>query len=88
MNNPKLILGILCFALAVHYVAQKQLLAKGWKEDDPKPQMNRLMINGFTLIVLSIFALIAYSYPYGLFGILLFFEGAVCFAFARKLHRK
>ena len=87
MNNPKIMLIVLCVALAIHYVAQKQLLAKGWRSEDPKPQINRLMINGTTLIVFSIFAFIAYSYPYGLFGILLFIEGAVCFAFARKLYK-
>ena len=79
---------VLCVALAIHYVAQKQLLAKGWSSANPKPQINRLMINGSTLIVFSIFAFIAYRYPYGLFGILLFIEGAVCFAFARKLYKK
>lgn len=86
--NPNIVLIILALALAVHYVAQKQLLAKGWKEEDPKRIINRLLINGVTLIVLSIFAFIAYSYPYGLFGILIFIEGAVCLAFARKLSKK
>ncbi|WP_372845616.1 hypothetical protein [Pontiella sp.] len=88
MNNPILILAVLCVALAIHYVSQKQLLAKGWKSDDAKPIINRLLINGTTLLVFSIFAFIAKRYPYGLFGILIFIEGAVCFAFARKLSRK
>lgn len=88
MNNPKVMLIILCVALILHYVAQKQLLRKGWTAENPKPYLNRLMINGAGLILLSIFAFIAYSYPFGLFGILLFIEGAVCFAFARKLYKK
>ena len=88
MDKENLILIVLALALAVHYIGQKQLLASGWKAENPKPQMKRLMINGTTLIVFSIFALVATRAPYGLFGILLFIEGAVCFAFARKLSRK
>ena len=88
MDKENLILIVLALALAVHYIGQKQLLASGWKAENPKPQMKRLMINGTTLIVFSIFALVAARAPYGLFGILLFIEGAVCFAFARKLSRK
>ena len=70
--NPNIVLIILAVALAIHYVAQKQLLAKGWKMEDPRRVINRLLINGVTLIVFSIFAFIAYTYPYGLFGILIF----------------
>ena len=88
MNKNTLILIVLALALAVHYIGQKQLLATGWKAENPKPQIKRLMINGTTLLVFSVFALIAATAPYGLFGILLFIEGAVCFAFARKLSRK
>ncbi|HSR88416.1 MAG TPA: hypothetical protein VLL07_05640 [Pontiella sp.] len=88
MDKETLILIVLALALAVHYIGQKQLLALGWKVDDPKPQIRRLMINGTILIVFAIFALVAARPPYGLFGILLFIEGAVCFAFARKLSRK
>lgn len=88
MNKETIILIVLAVALAVHYVAQKQLLAKGWQEADPKRIINRLLINGVTLIVFSIFAFMAYRYPYGLFGILIFIEGAVCLAFARKLSKK
>lgn len=88
MKTETLILIVLCIALAVHYVAQKQLLAKGWKAEDPKPQIKRLMINGSTLLFFAVIALIAAQGIYGLFGILLFIEGAVCFAFARKLSKK
>ena len=88
MDKTTILLIVLCVALAGHYVSQKLLLAKGWKEADPKPQIKRLMINGTTLIVFSVLALVAAEHPYGLFGILLFIEGAVCFAFARKLRKK
>ena len=88
MDKETLILIVLALALAVHYIGQKQLLARGWKVEDPKPQIKRLMINGTTLLVFAVFALIAARGSYGLFGILLFIEGAVCFAFARKLSRK
>jgi len=88
MDKITILLIVLCFALAGHYVSQKMLLAKGWKEADPQPQIKRLMINGTTLIVFSVLALTAATYPYGLFGILLFIEGSVCFAFARKLKKK
>ena len=86
--NPTIILIVLCVALAVHYIGQKQLLASGWKSDDPAPQIKRLMINGSTLLVFAVLALVAARAPFGLFGILLFIEGAVCFAFARKLSKK
>lgn len=88
MNKETITLIVLAAALAVHYVAQKQLLAKGWQVEDPKKIINRLLINGVTLIVFSIFAFMAYRYPYGLFGVLIFIEGAVCLAFARKLSKK
>jgi hypothetical protein len=81
-------LGILCFALAGHYVSQKMLLKKGWEADDPKPYVNRLMINGALLIIVAIAALLAAQKPYGLFGILLFIEGAACVGFGRKLNKK
>lgn len=88
MNSVTILLIVLCVALAGHYVTQKMLLAKGWKDEDPKPIIKRLMMNGSTLIFFAVIALIAAKYPYGLFGILLFIEGAVCFAFARKLSKK
>ena len=88
MDKETLILIVLALALAAHYVGQKQLLAAGWKAENPQPQIKRLMINGTTLLVFAVFALVAATAPYGLFGILLFIEGAVCFAFARKLSRK
>ncbi len=79
---------LLCVALAVHYVAQKALLKKGWDAADSKPYVNRFMINGAGLIVIAIAALIAAKPPYGLFGILIFIEGAVCVTFGRKLSKK
>lgn len=88
MDKETLILIVLALALAVHYIGQKQLLASGWQAENPKPQIKRLMINGTTLLVFSVFSLVAATAPYGLFGILLLIEGAVCFAFARKLSRK
>ena len=88
MDKDTWILIVLAVALSVHYIGQKQLLKSGWKADDPKPQIKRLMINGTTLLVFSVFALVAARAPFGLFGILLFIEGAVCFAFARKLSKK
>ncbi|MBT8042090.1 MAG: hypothetical protein HKP10_07355 [Kiritimatiellales bacterium] len=81
-------LGILCVALAGHYVSQKILLKKGWEAADPKPFINRLMINGAILIIIAIAALLIARKPYGMFGILLFIEGAVCVTFGRKLSRK
>ena len=88
MNWPLISLIVLCIALAGHYISQKMLLARGWKADDTKPYIKRLIINGSMIIVVAIAALIVADHPYGLFGILLFFEAAVCFAFARKLSRK
>ena len=86
--NPTLVLIVLCVALALHYVGQKMVLAKGWQAEDPSPQIKRLMINGATLMVFAVIALAAGIKPYGLLGILLFIESAVCFAFARKLRKK
>ena len=88
MSKETIVLIVLAVALAFHYISQKQLLASGWKAEDPANQIKRLMINGTTLMVFAIFALIAARAPYGLYGILLFIEGAVCFAFARKLSKK
>jgi len=83
-----IILAILCFALAGHYVSQKLLLKKGWEAENAKPYINRLMVNGAVLIALAIAALIVAKPPYGLFGILVFIEGAVCVTFGRKLSKK
>lgn len=88
MSKPTVMLIILCIALAVHYVAQKALLKKGWEVADPKPIINRFMINGAGLLVIGIAALVAAKPPYGLFGILVFIEGAVCVTFGRKLSKK
>ncbi|MEE9368616.1 MAG: hypothetical protein V3V05_07090 [Pontiella sp.] len=87
MTIPVMLI-ILCIALAGHYVSQKLLLKKGLESDNPKPIVNRLMINGAILIVISIVALMTAEPPYGLFGILLFIEGAVSVTFGRKLSRK
>lgn len=88
MNWPMISLIVLCFALAGHYISQKLLLARGWKAEDTRPYIIRLITNGTLIIAVAIAALIIADYPYGLFGILLFIEAAVCFAFARKLSRK
>ena len=88
MNLTTLSLIILCIALAGHYVSQKLLLKKGWESDEPKKIVNRLMMNGAVLIVLAIAALLTADYPYGLFGILIFIEGAVSVTFGRKLSKK
>lgn len=81
-------LGILCVALAGHYVSQRILLRKGFEAENPKPIINRLMINGAILIIIAIISLLIARPPYGLFGILLFIEGAVSVTFGRKLSRK
>jgi len=83
-----IMLIILCIGLAGHYVSQKLLLKKGWESENPKPIINRLMINGGILIVIAIIALLTADYPFGLFGILLFIEGAVSVTFGRKLSKK
>ena len=88
MSKATLLLIVLCIALAFHYVAQKMLLKKGWDAENPKPYINRFMINGAGLIVIAIAALVAAKPPYGLFGILVFIEGAVCVTFGRKLSKK
>ena len=74
--------------LAGHYLRQKSLLAKGWKATDPKPQIRILILNGGMLLILAVAALIVANWPYGLIGILLFIEAAVCLAFANKLRKK
>ena len=88
MNWPLLSIIILSIALAGHYLSQKLLLAKGWKAEDTKPYIRRLTVNGSLLIAVAVAALVVADHPYGLFGILLFIEAAVCFAFARKLSRR
>ncbi len=83
-----IMLIVLCVALAGHYVSQRLLLQKGFTAENPKPIINRLMINGAVLIIIAIAALMTAEKPYGLFGILLFIEGAVSVTFGRKLSRK
>lgn len=87
-TKATLLLIGLCVALAFHYVAQKMLLKKGWEAENPKPYINRLMINGAGLLVIGIGALIMATKPFGLFGILIFIEGAVCVTFGRKLSKR
>ena len=88
MTKTTILLAVLCIALALHYVSQKVLLKKGWESDDPKKYVNRFMINGAGLIVVAVAALVAAKPPFGLFGILIFIEGAVCVTFGRKLSKK
>ncbi len=78
-------LAILLFG---HYLRQKSLLAKGWVADDTKPHIKLMTLNGWMLLALAVVALIVADWPYGLIGILLFIEAAVCFAFAKKLRNK
>ena len=86
--NPTIPLVILTIALAGHYASQKLLLKKGWKAVDAAPQIKRLSINGGVLFVIALVALTTATFPYGLVGILLFIEAAVCMAFAKKLRNK
>ncbi|MDF7808304.1 hypothetical protein P4E94_12695 [Pontiellaceae bacterium B12219] len=88
MSKETILLILLCLALGFHYVSQKALLKKGWESDDPKKYVNRFMINGAGLITIAIAALLAAKPPFGLFGILVFIEGAVCVTFGRKLSKK
>ncbi len=86
--NPTFMLIGLGVVLLAHYLSQKALLAKGWKATDTKPYIKRLNMNGGVLLVLAIVALAMAEFPYGLIGILLFIEGAVGLAFAKKLRNK
>ena len=86
--NTTLMLVVLAVALAGHYASQKVLLAKGWLAMDATPQIKRLSINGGVLFVIALVALTTTEFPYGLIGILLFIEAAVCVAFAKKLRNK
>ena len=81
-------LVVLGVALIGHYASQKMLLAKGWLAVDATPQIKRLSINGGVLFVIAIVALTTATFPYGLVGILLLIEAAVCMAFAKKLRNK
>lgn len=85
---PTLMLIGLAIILFGHYLRQKSLLAKGWAADDAKPHIKLLVLNGAMLLALALAALIIADWPYGLIGILLFIESAVCFAFAKKLRNK
>lgn len=90
MNHITIIilLVVLTVALFGHYLSQKALLAKGWLAVDAAPQIKRLTINGAILFIVALVALIRADFPYGLMGILLFIEAAVCLAFAKKLRNK
>ena len=79
---------VLVIALVVHYLSQKALLAKGWLAVDAAPQVKRLKLNGAVLFMVSVVALTTATFPYGLAGILIFIEAAVCVAFGRKLSNK
>jgi hypothetical protein len=87
-NLSTLMLAGLAILLFGHYLRQKSLLAKGWIADDTKPHIKLLTLNGWMLLALAVAALIIADWPYGLVGILLFIEAAVCFAFAKKLRNK
>lgn len=87
-TQSTIMLMLLIAALAGHYLSQKSLLAKGWLAIDPQPQIKRLGLNGAVLFVVAVAALATADFPYGLVGILLFIEAAVCVAFARKLRNK
>lgn len=88
MSSATLMLVGLALLLFGHYLRQKSLLAKGWVADDPKPHIKLLSLNGWMLLVLAVAALIVADWPFGLVGILLFIEAAVCFAFAKKLRNR
>ena len=90
MNHTTVVitLAVLGIALIGHYMSQKVLLAKGWLAEDASPQIKQLNMNGGVLFVISIIALTTATFPYGLVGILLFIEAAVCVAFAKKLRNK
>ena len=88
MTKTTILLIVLCLALGLHYVSQKMLLKKGWESNDPKKYVNRFMINGAGLLVIGIAALVAARPPFGMFGILVFIEGAVCITFGLKLSKK
>ena len=90
MSQPMTILMLIVLVVAIigHYLSQKALLAKGWREMDPGPIIKRLLINGTVLFIIALVALTSAEFPYGLVGILLFIEGAVCVAFAKKLRNK
>ena len=66
----------------------KKLLAKGLQTKNPTNEIKRLMINGISLMILSILAIIKYEYPYGLWGCMIFIESAVSFSYAQKLLKK
>jgi hypothetical protein len=83
-----IMLTVLGVALIGHYASQKLLLKRGWEAEDPKPFIKRLSMNGGALFVLAIVALATATFPFGLMGILLFIEAAVCMAFAKKLRNK
>jgi len=85
--SPLMMFGLIIILIG-HYLRQKSLLAKGWLAEDAKPHIKVLMLNGGMLLLLAGVALILADWPYGMIGILLFIEAAVCFAFAKKLRTK
>jgi len=79
---------ILILSLIGHFITQKKILIKGIQTKSPTNEIKRLMINGISLMILSILAIIKYEYPYGLWGCLIFIESAVSFSYAQKLLKK
>ena len=55
---------------------------------DAGPHIKLLTLNGGMLLLLAVVTLTLADRPYGLVGIFLFIEAAVCFAFAKKLRSK
>ena len=75
-------------SLIGHFKTQKKLLTNGLQTKSPTNEIKRLMINGISLMILSILAIIKYEYPYGLWGCMIFIESAVSFSYAQKLLKK
>ena len=88
MNLEIAISLTLILSLIGHFITQKKLLAKGLQTKSPINEIKRLMINGISLMILSILAIIKYEYPYGLWGCMIFIESAVSFSYAQKLLKK
>ena len=88
MNFESVVSLTLILSLIGHFKTQKKLLAKGLQTKSPINEIKRLMINGISLMILSILAIIKYEYPYGLWGCMIFIESAVSFSYAQKLLKK
>ena len=88
MKIETLLLIGLIFFLVGHYITQKKLLQSGLKDEKPIAQLKRLLLSGFLLMVLAVWAVMRHEPPYGIWGSLLFIESAVSLSFARKLIKK